>query len=108
MVGELPQQLVVRVVGQRIFAPLRRLARVEVGVDELQVSGAQGIERLPEVLPGGRETLQEQAFGLRRRHGEAEGAKRTDLRNQPVNERQETREPLRLLVIGTKFLLVLL
>ena len=36
-VGELPEQLVVRVVGQRVFAPLGRLSRVEVGVDEIQV-----------------------------------------------------------------------
>src|SRR4030095_15656085 len=60
------------------------------------------------MLPRGRETLQEQAFGSERRHGKTEGAKRSDLRDETVEQCQDTREPMRLLVVGAELLLILL
>lgn len=73
--GKLPQQLVVLVIGQGILASRRRPLRVEVGIGEVQVARAQGVERLPVALSGTCETFQKEAFGLRCRHRKTERAK---------------------------------
>src|SRR6185436_15409792 len=92
----------------RVLAVAAWLASIEIGIGQVQAAARDLIEHRAVAGASVLEALREEDFGFRRRRFERKRLERTDLRQQLVEEANQTAEPTGLDVSGPELLLVLL